>query len=358
MFAVARRVSICDDDAHDAVQAAAERFLGHLDRVDPETVGGWLCTVARNEALRVRERRVRNGEIGEDDDRVLADRGDGPDDLVVREEELAVAREALGRLKPQERLALWMQAEGRSYDEIAEELSWTRTKVNRSITEGRASLRKVLTGIATGEGCALAAPRIDRLAAGAASPEDLRELRPHLRRCTACRARLRRARGGRWSVLPPIVVAWVPWAGRGGGAPTPARTRVGEFLAERLAIVLPASTGAVSEVGIAVTTGLAVAALGAGVVAGGSASDDRDADRERRSPRVTAATGTTRPAATRAIVAAGAATPLRPFPSAGAEVATPASTARTVKERLAEADARAAAAARAARERRQARARR
>jgi RNA polymerase sigma factor (sigma-70 family) len=353
MFAVARRVSICDDDAHDAVQAAAERFLKHLDRVDPETVGGWLCTVVRNEALRVRERRVRAGEIDEETERVLADRGDGPDDLVVREEELALAREALGRLKPHERLALWMQAEGRSYDEIAEELSWTRTKVNRSITEGRASLRRTLTGIATGEGCAVAGPRIDRLAGGGASAEDLRELRPHLRRCTACRARLRRARGGRWGVLPPIVVAWVPWAGRGGGAPTPARARIGEFLAERLAIVLPASTGAVSEVGIAVTTGLAVAALGAGVVAGGSSSDDRESERDRRSGRVEVAAPTVR----RTIVPTGPLTPAASFAPA-ARATDPVSVARTVTQRVAAADEQRATAARDARRRREARARR
>ncbi|WP_210492256.1 sigma-70 family RNA polymerase sigma factor [Patulibacter sp. SYSU D01012] len=129
MLRSARRVSLCEDDAHDAVQAAAERFLTHRERVEPETVAGWLATVARNEALRVRERRVRTDGI-EDDDRRLVHPGDGPDDRLSREEDLALAREALAALKPQERLALWMQAEGHSYDEIAERLAWTRTKVN------------------------------------------------------------------------------------------------------------------------------------------------------------------------------------------------------------------------------------
>ncbi|MDO9410744.1 RNA polymerase sigma factor, partial [Patulibacter sp.] len=294
MYTSARRVSLCDDDAHDAVQATAERFLRHQHRVDPETVAGWLAVVARREALRVRERRVRTGAIDEDDHRLIH-LGDGPADLAAREEDVALAREALARLKPQERLALWMQAEGRSYDEIAEELSWTRTKVNRNITEGRARLRKALTGIALGEGCAAAGPRIDRLAAGDASPADLQELRPHLRRCAGCRGRLRRARGGRWSVLPPIVVAWLPWAGRGpaaGGAPSPFRTRVGEVVADRLALVLPAGAGAVTEAGLALTTGLAVAALGVGVVAGTAGGDDppaRGDDRRAGVVRPTAA---------------------------------------------------------------------
>ncbi|MEV4423754.1 sigma-70 family RNA polymerase sigma factor, partial [Patulibacter sp. NPDC049589] len=314
MLGSARRVSLCEDDAHDAVQAAAERFLKHRERVDPETVTGWLVTVARNEALRVRERRIRTGAI-DDDDRRLVHGGDGPDDLAVREEEVALAREALARLKPQERLALWMQAEGRSYDEIAEELSWTRTKVNRSITEGRASLRKSLAGIATGEGCAIAGPRIDRLAAGGASAEDLRELRPHLRRCAGCRGRLRRARGARWGVMPPLLVAWLPWAGRGGTVAPPAgRGRLTEAVAERLASVLPATSGAVGEAGLALTTGLAVVALGAGVVTGGvsATDDDREArETERRAPGRTTTAAARRSTAPAAAVLTTAGTTLR-----------------------------------------------
>jgi RNA polymerase sigma factor (sigma-70 family) len=111
MLRVARRYSYCEDDAHDAVQAAAERFLKHRGEIAAETATGWLVTVARNEALRVRERRGRTGAI-EDDDRRLVHTGDGPEDLASRGEELSLAREALGRLKPQERLALWLQAEG------------------------------------------------------------------------------------------------------------------------------------------------------------------------------------------------------------------------------------------------------
>ncbi|WP_022927639.1 RNA polymerase sigma factor [Patulibacter americanus] len=329
MLRVARRYSYCEDDAHDAVQAAAERFLKHQGEIVAETATGWLVTVARNEALRVRERRGRTGAFEDDDDRRLVHTGDGPEDLASRGEELSLAREALGRLKPQERLALWLQAEGRSYDEIAAELDWSRTKVNRNIAEGRASLRKTLAGIAMGESCAAAGPRIDRLASGHASRDDLAELRPHLRRCSSCRGRLRRARGGRWGTVPPVLLAWTGWLGRAGQTvPAPARPRVAEVVAERLALLVPASAGAVTEAGLALTAGVAAVALGAGVVAGGT-GQDAPPPAERRAPSVARAAASPAPSP--------AVRPVSPVVAAlGASVA-PAGAARTGTEAAARA---------------------
>lgn len=262
MLRRARRVSLCEDDAHDAVQAAAERYLRYHQRVDPETRIGWLVTVTRNEALRIRNSRVRI-EGPDPDEQQLPHHGDSPAELAERGEDLELAREALAGLKPQERQALMLQAEGHSYDEIADRLDWTRTKVNRNLTEGRARLRKQLRGIAAGESCASAKPRIERLARGEASADDLLALRPHLRRCTSCRARLRRARGGQWVAVPPVLLGWLPWVGRLGGTP-PARGRVGALVADRLATLLPAG-GGVGEAGFAVTAGVATA-LAAGTL--------------------------------------------------------------------------------------------
>lgn len=274
MLRRARRVSLCEDDAHDAVQAAAERYLRHHQRVDPETRIGWLVTVTRNEALRIRNSRIRID--GPDpDEHQLPHHGDSPAEIAEREEELDLAREALAGLKPQEREALMLQAEGHSYDEIADRLDWTRTKVNRNLTEGRARLRKQLRGIAAGESCASAKPRIDRLARGEASADDLIALRPHLRRCTSCRARLRRARGGQWVAVPPVLLGWLPWVGRLGGTP-PARTRVGTLVADRIATLLP-TAGSVGEAGFAVTAGVATA-LAAGTLV---VTTDKTSERPR-----------------------------------------------------------------------------
>ncbi|MDX8150944.1 sigma-70 family RNA polymerase sigma factor, partial [Patulibacter brassicae] len=274
MLREARRWSICEDDAHDAVQAAAERFLHRHERVDPVTVGGWLRTVARNEALRVRDRRVRHVvELDLDGPGVASD-GDGPEDRAARDEELAIAREALLGLKPAERQALWLQAQGLSYEEIADQLGWTRTKVNRNVAEGRARLRKSFRGLVGGEACAAAGPRIERLAAGEASGDDLRLLRPHVRRCPSCRARLRRARGGPLALVPAWLLALLPWAGRAGGTPAGGRGRVAELVAERVTGLLPGVSGAATEVGLAVAGVAATAAIGAGVVAGSSAGPE------------------------------------------------------------------------------------
>lgn len=272
MLRRARRFSLCDDDAHDAVQAAVERYLRYHQRVAPETRTGWLVTVTRNEALRIRNSRIRI-EGPDPDEHQLPHLGDSPAELAEREEQLDLAREALAALKPQERQALMLQAEGHSYDEIADQLDWTRTKVNRNLTEGRARLRKQVRGIAAGEGCASAKPRIERLVRGQASADDLIALRPHLRRCTSCRARLRRARGGQWVAVPPVLLAWLPWVGRLGGTP-PGRARVGTLVADRLATLLPAGSS-VSEAGFAVTAGVATALAAGTLVVTTDATNDR-----------------------------------------------------------------------------------
>ena len=58
-----------------------------------------------------------------------------------RRDNVAAAARALAELKPDERLAIVLQAQGYSYAEIGELCGWTYTKVNRCLAEGRARLR-------------------------------------------------------------------------------------------------------------------------------------------------------------------------------------------------------------------------
>jgi DNA-directed RNA polymerase specialized sigma24 family protein len=67
----------------------------------------------------------------------------GPHELAELRELLASAAQALGELKPQERRALLLQAQGYSYAEIRGLTGWTHTKVNRCLSEGRARLREL-----------------------------------------------------------------------------------------------------------------------------------------------------------------------------------------------------------------------
>ena len=45
LLRVARRYSMCADDAHDAYQRGLEILMRHAARLDPERAAGWLHTV-------------------------------------------------------------------------------------------------------------------------------------------------------------------------------------------------------------------------------------------------------------------------------------------------------------------------
>jgi RNA polymerase sigma factor (sigma-70 family) len=145
----ARRVSICADDADDALQRATEIMLTKAPSCDPNRLIAWMRVVTRNEALAVRRARERGLGYGGPDragDRLDSLVGDHPDpaELAERGEWIAEARAALAKLKPAERLAILLQAQGYSYGEICALCGWTYTKVNRSLAEGRAKLRRPL----------------------------------------------------------------------------------------------------------------------------------------------------------------------------------------------------------------------
>ena len=57
LLRVARRHSLCADDAQDAYQRGLEILLRHGDRLDPERAAGWLHTVVKHEAMAVRASR-------------------------------------------------------------------------------------------------------------------------------------------------------------------------------------------------------------------------------------------------------------------------------------------------------------
>src|SRR3954454_11492778 len=89
-----------------------------------DTVVNWLHQVVKNEALAAREarRRLVASEEVEPDGHTAS-----PEDRVVSIDRTQRAAEALSRLKPQEVQALWLRAQGLSYQEIAQRQSWTYT---------------------------------------------------------------------------------------------------------------------------------------------------------------------------------------------------------------------------------------
>jgi RNA polymerase sigma factor (sigma-70 family) len=147
---IAGRLSICPDDAEDALQRALEILLTKAPPLEPDRLIAWMTVVTKREAIAVRRARERllsspPRDLG---DRQLPDPLEtapcelpGPAERTERRELVSEGRAALGALKPQERLAILLQAHGYSYAEMCRLCGWTYTKVNRCLAEGRARLR-------------------------------------------------------------------------------------------------------------------------------------------------------------------------------------------------------------------------
>jgi RNA polymerase sigma factor (sigma-70 family) len=209
VMASARHWAETPEDAEDAFQRGLEIMLTKAPTTDPQHLLPWLKTVVKREAWSIRRQRERHtppaSDVGELD-------SPGPataHEQAVRFEQLQLGAEALGRLRPHEVRAFVLKAEGLSYQEICEETGWTYTKVNRLLTEGRRRFHDRLAGIESGAECARLAPLLSALADGEARAEDMTLLRPHLRTCLMCRARLRdyRAAPAKVAALAPPVAA-------------------------------------------------------------------------------------------------------------------------------------------------------
>jgi len=191
MLRVAHRYSYCHDDAAEAYARALEILLRRAHDLDPQRAGGYLVRVVKHEALAVRRERQRERAS----DIAVLDRQEarhlpGPDERAASFERVARSAEALRDLKPHEVTALWLLMQGLSYDEIAARQSWSRTKVNRCITEGRRAFLARFAGIESGEECRRWEPVLSALADGEVGARELTDVRAHLRNCTGCQRRL------------------------------------------------------------------------------------------------------------------------------------------------------------------------
>lgn len=141
----ARRVSLCADDADDALGQSLEILLRKAPSLESGTLVAWMHVVVRREALAVRRTRERllSSEAEQDLARTVASDTPGPDEIVERRERDRGELGRLARLKPDERLAIVLQAQGYSYGEICRLCGWSYTKVNRCLAEGRSRLRQL-----------------------------------------------------------------------------------------------------------------------------------------------------------------------------------------------------------------------
>lgn len=305
MLAIARRHAINPDDAEDAYQRGLEILLTKAPTTREDELVGWLKTVVKHEAWALARQRDRATPVA--DDRVIeraAGAGDAAGERAERLERLRQGAEALGRLKPQEVRALLLRAEGYSYRQIQEITGWTYTKVNRCVTEGRASFLRRIGDIEGGAECERLASHLSALADGEAGAEEMAALRPHLRSCLVCRARLReyRAAPGQVAALLPLPLV------AAGDAPCRV-ARLAEWLhaavSERVAAV---SVKAHQAVELASAQKVAAVAASTAVIAGGGVATVRSVERPERPQR--AAERAERPA--HRVVAVSPAPPIVP----------------------------------------------
>ncbi|HSK49050.1 MAG TPA: sigma-70 family RNA polymerase sigma factor, partial [Solirubrobacterales bacterium] len=192
----ARRYSLCDDDADDALQRALELVLTKAPTEDPRELIRWAQTVTKHEALAVRRGRERilspaSSHSQEDWVASIPARSAGPAERAEQRETLAQSREALRALKPAELRALSLLAEGYSYREIGRITGFSQTKVNRVLAEGRERFRQLVLGSEDGSRCAELRPQLSALCDGKLGDEEMGTVREHLRACAGCRATLR-----------------------------------------------------------------------------------------------------------------------------------------------------------------------
>jgi RNA polymerase sigma factor (sigma-70 family) len=148
----ARRHSLCADDAEDAYGRALEILLTKGPSHEPGRLAAWMHVVTRREAMAVR--RARERLLGGDAPAAEpASESPGPAEWAERRERIVHSARALAALKPQERRALALKAEGYSYAEIQQLTGWTYTKVNRCMAEGRKSFLENFALIEAGGRC-------------------------------------------------------------------------------------------------------------------------------------------------------------------------------------------------------------
>ncbi|MCP9488631.1 MAG: zf-HC2 domain-containing protein [Solirubrobacteraceae bacterium MAG38_C4-C5] len=277
MLRVAHRYSYCHDDAAEAYARALEILLRRAHDLDPQRAGAYLVRVVKHEALAVRRERQR--ERASDTaalDRQEARHLPGPDERAAGFERVARSAEALRELKPHEVTALWLLMQGLSYEEIAVRQSWSRTKVNRCITEGRRAFLARFAGIESGEECLRWEPVLSALADGEVGARELSDVRAHLRNCTGCQRRLEGicAARGPLEVVFPIGLAGT--TGDQGETATNLLVRAYEALAGAMQERAAASAMKVQAAFEAASAGkvTAVAASAAALAGGGAVAVD------------------------------------------------------------------------------------
>lgn len=273
----ARSHSARAEDADDAYQRAVEILLQKApDTRDERELLAWTLTVVRNEALTIRRRdSLAAVTAPEEFERIVAAPEESPEQRLLHGETVERGRDAMRRIKLDQLRCLLLKAEGLDYETICEQTGFSYAKVNRLLSEGRASLRDRYERLESGAVCRSLSGRLSMIADGTADEKSTHEARLHLKTCVSCRATVRAYRLAPKQLagaLPLAVAANEAGGGLFGRLATAVRQAVESVqsaamsLQERFGSTVAAYQGAE----LATAKKLAVAAaLSASLVAGG-----------------------------------------------------------------------------------------
>ena len=139
-----------DDAADDLVQETFVRFVRHLRSASlPDNVPGWLHRVCANLIIsRGRRLSVAGRKSSQLIDRSVAP---SPEERVIRRDEGARLRDAIGQLPTDARVALLMAAAGYSMQDIGEAIGRSANATSTYVCRARIRLRELLSSSAEGE---------------------------------------------------------------------------------------------------------------------------------------------------------------------------------------------------------------
>lgn len=160
VFSLVFRMVRDRERAEDVAQEAFVKAFNAIDTYDPRyKFSSWLFKIANNLAIdRLRKRELDTVSIHgapdarseEDEDRTsitLPSGGESPEEYVENRELGGQIEDAMGRLRPEYRMAVLLRhVEGHSYDEVAEIMDVPLGTVKTYIHRGRAELKEMLAG--------------------------------------------------------------------------------------------------------------------------------------------------------------------------------------------------------------------
>jgi RNA polymerase sigma factor (sigma-70 family) len=131
-------------DVDDVVQACWLALLASIPTLrEPQAVGAWLVTAARRQAMRARQREVRELLTDRPVSELAAD-GDSPESMLVNAERAATLRDAMERLPGRQRAllqTLFGPAES-SYAEVSNDLGMPIGSIGPTRDRGLRRLRR------------------------------------------------------------------------------------------------------------------------------------------------------------------------------------------------------------------------